>query len=132
MTVSWAASSSSSSQIGQRRAADWSGFVTLIDPSNYTIAPASDVRFVSTVPARLLGADSEHDDVVQESFLQIIAGVHRVRDAAALPRWVVAVTVNTVRTHLRRRRVRRVVMLVGGELPQRVAPPDDHIARRQL
>lgn len=56
----------------------------------------------------LLGADRDHDDLVQEVFYQLLKGVARVRDAAALRGWVRSVTVNTVRSHLRKRSLRRL------------------------
>lgn len=55
----------------------------------------------------LLGADKEHEDIVQEVSSQLLAGVSRVREASALEGWVRMVTVNTVRSQLRRRIVRR-------------------------
>lgn len=60
---------------------------------------------------RLLGADAEHEDVVQQAFVGLLAGVRRVRDAEALPAWVMSVTVKTVQTEIRRRRARRVLHL---------------------
>ncbi len=58
---------------------------------------------------RLLGADAEHDDIVQQVFLAIVNSLGRLRDPSALRAWVVSVTVRTVRTELRRRRYRRLV-----------------------
>jgi len=52
----------------------------------------------------VLGGDREHDDLVQETFEALFRGVHAVRSDAALPAWVRAVTVNTLRAALRRRR----------------------------
>ncbi|MDC0670128.1 RNA polymerase sigma factor [Nannocystis radixulma] len=56
---------------------------------------------------RVLGADEDHDDLVQQVFVALLAGLTRVREADALRGWVAAVTVNTVRSEIRRRRVRR-------------------------
>ena len=56
---------------------------------------------------RTLGADADHDDLVQQAFLEILKNVHKLRDPARLRSWVISVTLNTVRTEIRRRRFRR-------------------------
>ena len=58
---------------------------------------------------RVLGADEDHDDLVQQVFVALLAGLRRLRDPAALHGWVAAVTINTVRSEIRRRRVRRLL-----------------------
>ncbi len=55
----------------------------------------------------ILGDDPDHDDLIQEVFLKVLKKVHSVREAAKLRQWVLTVTVNTVRSELRRRGVRR-------------------------
>lgn len=57
---------------------------------------------------RLLGADQDHDDLVQQVFIQLITNVHRVREAEKLRSWVQSVTVNLVYSELRKRGVRRL------------------------
>lgn len=75
---------------------------------------------------RLLGPDSERDDLVQDVFIRILAGARRVRDARALPSWVMTVTVNTVRKELRRRKTRHT--WIGWAAPEdtevAIDPPD--------
>lgn len=56
---------------------------------------------------RLLGADQEHNDIVQQVFMRILRAGPRLRDADKLAGWVHAITVNTVQGELRRRQVRR-------------------------
>ncbi len=56
---------------------------------------------------RTLGADADHDDLVQQTFLEILKNVHKVRDPSRLRSWVVSVTLNTVRSEIRKRRFRR-------------------------
>jgi len=56
---------------------------------------------------RLLGADQEHNDIVQQVFVRILRAGRRLRDADKLAGWVHAITVNTVHGELRRRQVRR-------------------------
>lgn len=57
---------------------------------------------------RLLGADSEHGDVVQQVYLRLFQAIPRVRDPEALPDWIAKVTVNVVRNELRSRKHRRL------------------------
>jgi RNA polymerase sigma-70 factor (ECF subfamily) len=56
---------------------------------------------------RLLGADPEHNDIVQQVFMRILRAGPRLREADKLVGWVHAITVNTVHGELRRRQVRR-------------------------
>lgn len=65
---------------------------------------------------RVLGADEDHDDLVQQVFVALLAGLARVREPEALRGWVAAVAINTVRSEIRRRRVRR---LLGMHAPAR-------------
>ncbi|MFO0633004.1 MAG: sigma-70 family RNA polymerase sigma factor [Nannocystaceae bacterium] len=53
---------------------------------------------VHRVVARCLGPDADRDDVVHDAFVQILRGVGRVREAAGLRGWVVAVAANTARS----------------------------------
>ena len=55
----------------------------------------------------VMGADAEHDDMVHQVFLELLAHVHKVRHAHALRAWVKTVTLNTLRGQLRRRILRR-------------------------
>lgn len=72
---------------------------------------------------RVLGADEDHDDVVQQVFVALLAGLRRLRDPEALHGWVAAVTINTVRTEIRRRRVRRLLFGEARALDLAEAPP---------
>src|SRR5690606_1101078 len=68
---------------------------------------------------RILGADNDHDDLVQDIFIKLMAKVHRARDPDALSAWVRTVTVNSVRSELRKRRVRRIFLMAEGDKPDR-------------
>jgi RNA polymerase sigma factor (sigma-70 family) len=59
---------------------------------------------------RLLGADAEHDDIVQQVFCKVIEHVKGLRDPSRLGAWVQRTTVNTVYEELRRRSVRRLFL----------------------
>lgn len=78
---------------------------------------------VNRVVGRLLGPDADHDDVVHDAFVQILRGLPRLREVAALRGFVRAVTINTVRSELRRRRFRRAFWS-SDEAPD---PSDDAI-----
>jgi len=56
---------------------------------------------------RLLGADPDHDDIVQQVFVRILRAGPHLRESDKLGGWVHAITVNTVHGELRRRQVRR-------------------------
>jgi RNA polymerase sigma-70 factor (ECF subfamily) len=59
---------------------------------------------------RLLGADPDHNDIVQQVFCKVILHAHRLRDPARLGAWVQSITVNTAYEELRRRDVRRLFL----------------------
>lgn len=82
---------------------------------------------------RVLGADEAHDDVVHQVFVALLAGLRRVRDAAGLEGWVVVVTINTVRSEIRRRRLRRLwLRSEPGAIDLAEAPEPRHEARELL
>jgi len=70
------------------------------------------VELVERLLLRILGPDSELEDLVQESFLEALRSVHRYRgDAGGLRAWLRAVAVRTACKRLRRRTVRRRLLL---------------------
>lgn len=81
---------------------------------------------------RVLGADSEHDDVVHQVFVHIIAGLPKVREPETLPAWMASVCVKTVRSEIRRRRVRRFFHIGSSDIGNVAAPVEDHEARNLL
>ena len=60
---------------------------------------------------RLTGTDSDHDDLVQQVFLNIVSSVASLKDPSSLGSWIVGVVMNTVRKEIRSRRVRRILRL---------------------
>lgn len=88
---------------------------------------------VNRIVWRVLGADQCHDDLVQQVFVALLRGLSRVREPDALAGWVAAVTVNTVRSELRRRRIRRLwVRSEPDALDLAEAPAPNHEARELL
>lgn len=71
---------------------------------------------------RTLGPDDARDDLVQDVFLALLERLHTLRDPSALEGWVATITLNKIRSELRRRRVRRV-HLVELDTPEAVLPP---------
>jgi RNA polymerase sigma-70 factor, ECF subfamily len=59
---------------------------------------------------RLLGADAEHDDIVQQVFCKVIEHAGELRDPSRLTAWIQKTTINTVYAELRRRAVRRLFL----------------------
>lgn len=70
-------------------------------------------RHVNRLVWRLLGADPDYDDIVQQVFFELVRSAHQVRDPDRLRAWINSVTVNVVRSELRRRFVRRAFLLSG-------------------
>ena len=75
---------------------------------------------------RLLGPDTELDDVVQDVFIAAITSIGRLRDPAALKGWLLGIAVGKVRDNLRQRWRRRwLSFLPHEELPEHPAPSTD-------
>jgi RNA polymerase sigma-70 factor (ECF subfamily) len=74
-------------------------------------------RDVNRLVYRILGPDVEHDDIVQQIFLQMIQSIGNVREPERLSFWVRSICVNVVRSELRKRAVRRAFL--------RSAPPPE-------
>lgn len=66
----------------------------------------------------LLGTDSDHDDLVQQVFVQLLDSIHALRNPDALGPWINRVLINTVSKELRYRTRRRWLSFVP-ELPER-------------
>jgi RNA polymerase sigma-70 factor, ECF subfamily len=58
---------------------------------------------------RLLGADKEHDDLVQQIFINILSSIRSLSKVSSLESWIDSVTLRTVRYELRKRKLRRLV-----------------------
>lgn len=81
---------------------------------------------VERILLRVMGPDSELEDLLHECFVQALASLHTFRgEANQLRGWLGAVTVRTARNQIRRRQVRRRVGLRAPEEFQDVASPVD-------
>jgi RNA polymerase sigma-70 factor (ECF subfamily) len=71
---------------------------------------------------RLLGADTELDDIVQDVFVAAITSIRRLRDPSMLKSWLLGIAVGKVRDSLRARWRRRwLSFLPHDELPDHAA-----------
>ena len=68
-------------------------------------------QMVNGLVWRLLGADPDHDDVVQQVFCTVLASLPKLRDPERLAGWVRRITINAVYAELRKREVRRMFAL---------------------
>lgn len=64
---------------------------------------AACLPLVYNVAGRALNADADVDDVVQETMFRVIRGIDALREPERFRSWLVAVTINQVREHYRRR-----------------------------
>ncbi len=87
---------------------------------------------VERTMARVLGADSELADAVQEAFLRMLHSVHGVRDPQALPEWVIRVAVCTAVDALRRRKRRRWLLFEPAETLEQPGAEADLEGREAL
>ncbi len=82
---------------------------------------------------RVLGPDGEAEDLTQEVFLRVFSKVRELRDPEALRSFVFSVAVRTLKSELRRRRVRRTFALNESDnLPGSAADTIDAEARQAL
>ena len=81
------------------------------DPS--TGAPLVYARFkadVNRLVWRLLGADPDHHDLVQQVYIKVFRNCQRLREPEKFAAWVQSIAVNSVYEELRRREVRRLFL----------------------
>lgn len=71
---------------------------------------------------RLLGADPEHDDVVQLVFVHILSSIGKLKKPSSLGDWIVSITVNTVRREIRSRGYKRLLFVSTDTPPERSLP----------
>lgn len=81
-------------------------------------------RYVAGVAHRLMGSDSELDDVVQETFVAASEGLRGLEDGAQLKSWLVTITVRRVARRLARRQRQRWLASVFGQSQPRSTSPE--------
>ena len=85
--------------------------------------------YVAKIGYRLLGRDSEVDDLVQDVFLAAHRGLRSLRSRDAIKGWLATVTVRQARRRLRARRVR--IMLHLDSSPDYVEVVDESATSEQ-
>ena len=66
---------------------------------------------INSLVWRLLGADREHDDIIQQVFLNILSSIKTIKKTDSFDSWVYGVTIRTVRKELRKRKFRKSILL---------------------
>lgn len=69
-------------------------------------------RLINRLVWRLLGADPDHDDVVNQVYVNILESIGSLRSPESLKSWVTGVVINTVRREIYKRKFRRLFSLV--------------------
>lgn len=85
---------------------------------------------VNGLAFRLLGGDTDLDDIIQESFAEALSSLARIRNTETFPAWLSAIVVRTTNKFLRRRRLmtrlglRRSQPIDLEAITSRTIPPD--------
>jgi RNA polymerase sigma-70 factor, ECF subfamily len=82
-----------------------------VDPRNFDDVFRRYSAYVARVAFRLLGNDSEVDDLVQDVFLEAHRGLGSLREAGALGGWLARICVRRATRRLRRRRLLSLLSL---------------------
>jgi RNA polymerase sigma-70 factor, ECF subfamily len=83
------------------------------------------------VVERTLGLAPDADDITQDIFLRVFSRVHTLRDPEVFGSFVLSVALRVIKSHLRSRRVRRILHIVE-QVPDIPVPGLDIDARRTL
>jgi RNA polymerase sigma-70 factor (ECF subfamily) len=88
---------------------------------------------VQRLVGRFFGPGPDHPDVCQEAFLRVFKRLDELREPAALPGFIIGVTLGVARNESRRRRIRAIVGLNStDEWPGAVAPGSADEAREAV
>ncbi len=111
---------------GPRPEADDAALVERIrrnDSEAFRILYSRHARYLAGVLFRLLGVDSEMEDVLQESFVEAMGSLDGLRDAGSLRRWLVTIAVRRANRVLSARSRRRwIVTALALVTPRAIAP----------
>ena len=88
---------------------------------------------VQRLVRRFFGPGPDHPDVCQEAFLRVFKRLDELREPAALPGFIIGVTLGVARNEARRRRIRAIVGLtLPEEWPGAVVPDTKDEAREAM
>jgi RNA polymerase sigma-70 factor (ECF subfamily) len=82
-------------------------------------------RYVATIGFRLLGDDSELDDLIQETFMQVSAGIDGLRDPKGFRSWLATIAVRCIWRRRAQRRRRQLLRKSLGILGLSRSDPAD-------
>jgi len=97
----------------------------LVGPGDFEALYAKHARYIAGVVHRLMGHDGELDDIVQETFVDAIEGLERLRDPSAVRAWLVTVAVRRTRRVLASRRRRMMFAFWTVDFAARASDPRD-------
>ncbi len=80
---------------------------------------------------RVLGSNTEMDDLVQEAFLEIFKSLRAFRGDASLGTWIDRITVRVAIAHIRRRKARPVPLAIVPDPPSRDPSAEQRAMTRQ-
>ena len=96
-----------------------------VGPGDFEALYAKHARYIAGVVHRLMGHDGEVDDIVQETFVDAIDGLSRLRDPSAVRAWLVTVAVRRTRRVLASRRRRMMFAFWTVDFAPRASDPRD-------
>lgn len=93
------------------------------DERAFTAIYRRHARYVAGVAFRLMGDESELDDIVQETFVAASSSLRSLSDGQALRPWLVTIAVRAVSKRIARRQRRRWLSSLLGKSAPRSTPP---------
>jgi RNA polymerase sigma-70 factor, ECF subfamily len=100
-----------------------------VDPSNLTEVVRAYRGYVAAVVMRILGRDDDVDDVVQDTFVRALDGLHRLEDPSRLKPYLASIAVRLTMRRLGRRRLLQTFGLSERWHPTLMSTPSASIAR---
>ncbi|WP_424888686.1 sigma-70 family RNA polymerase sigma factor [Streptomyces sp. XH2] len=90
---------------------------------------AASLPLVYNIVGRALNGHADVDDVVQETMIRMVGGLGGLRDPEGFRSWLVAITMNQIRSHWRKERGDRKDAPAGGpqEMAEAAAPEPDFV-----
>ncbi|MEU8548077.1 sigma-70 family RNA polymerase sigma factor [Streptomyces roseoverticillatus] len=90
---------------------------------------AASLPLVYNIVGRALNGHADVDDVVQETMIRMVGGLGGLRDPEGFRSWLVAITMNQIRSHWRKERGDRKDAPAGGpqEVAEAAAPEPDFV-----
>jgi RNA polymerase sigma-70 factor (ECF subfamily) len=93
-----------------------------LDPSDFDAVFRRYSAYVARIAVRLMGTDSELDDVVQDVFIEAHRGLQALREPRAVRAWLARICVRRTVRRLRRRRLLSFLSLDA--MTETEEPPD--------